>query len=192
MKRKTLKFMACAAVMALTLSVTACGGSDDGAKTADTAKVEDTVNTVEVPEPEEEPEVETETEGEADTKAEEEESTEDETEVEYASLEEMFDDPEIKEAFDSMFSVLEGSGISVSIDVIGNDFGVTLKIEDSSLLEGTSADDFAASLDAQEEQYAPYAAQFDELLGEAGTCSVTVRYTDPDDNVLAEKTFKAN
>lgn len=190
MKRKTLKFMACAMVMALTLSVTACGGSNDGAKTADTTEVEDTAN---VPEPEAEPkdEVEAETEDEVDAEPEE-ESSEDETEVEYESLEEIFADPEIKEAFDSMFSVLEGSGISVSIDVIGNDFGVTLKVEDSSLLEGTSADDFAASLDAQEEQYAAYAAQFDELLEEAGACSVTVRYTDPDDNVLAEKTFKAN
>ena len=190
MKRKTLKFMACAAVMALTLSVTACGGSDDGAKTADTAKVEDTVDTEDVSGPEEEPKVETETE--ADTKAEEEESTGDETEVEYASLEEMFDDPEIKEAFDSMFSIFEGSGISLSLDVTGNDFAMTLKVEDSSLIEGATADDFAATLDQQEEQYAAYAAQFDELLGEAGACSVTVRYTDPDDNVLAEKTFKAN
>ena len=189
--------MACAAVMALTLSVTACGGSDDGAKTTDTAKVEDTAGTEDVSGPEDEPEdevkdeAETETEDEADAEPEE-ESSEDEAEVEYSSLEEMFADPEIEEAFDSMFSVLEGSGISVSIDVIGNDFGVTLKVEDSSLLEGTSEEDFEESLDAQEEQYAAYAAQFDELLGEAGTSSVTVRYTDPDDNVLAEKTFKAN
>ena len=190
MKRRTLKFMACAAVMALTLSVTACGGSDDGAKTTDTTKVEDTVDNVDVSEPEDEGEAEPEVE--ADAEGEGEESTEDEAEVEFESLEEIFADPEVKEAFDSMFSVLEGSGISVSIDVIGNDFGVTLKVEDSSLLEGTSADDFVATLDAQEEQYAAYAAQFDELLEEAGACSVTVRYTDPDDNVLAEKTFKAN
>ena len=38
MKRKTLKFFACAAIMAMTLSVTACGGSDkdDPCKYSDT------------------------------------------------------------------------------------------------------------------------------------------------------------
>ena len=39
MKRRTLKLVACAAITALTLSVTACGGDD--AKTADTAAVEE-------------------------------------------------------------------------------------------------------------------------------------------------------
>ena len=41
MKRKSLKFFACAALMAMTLSVAGCGGSDDKAKTAETgAKTE--------------------------------------------------------------------------------------------------------------------------------------------------------
>ncbi len=36
MKRKSLKFIACAAIMAMTLSVTACGGSDEAAPAAET------------------------------------------------------------------------------------------------------------------------------------------------------------
>ena len=36
------------------------------------------------------------------------------------------------------------------------------------------------------------AASFDEAVGgAAGTCTFAVRYTDPDDKVLAEKEFKA-
>ena len=36
MKRKSLKLIACAAIMAMTLSVTACGGSDETAPAAET------------------------------------------------------------------------------------------------------------------------------------------------------------
>ena len=36
MKRRSLKFIACAAIMAMSLSVTACGGSDDAAPAAET------------------------------------------------------------------------------------------------------------------------------------------------------------
>ena len=42
MKRKTLKMIACAAIMALTLSVTACGGDD--AKTAESNDTETTAD----------------------------------------------------------------------------------------------------------------------------------------------------
>ena len=32
---------------------------------------------------------------------------------------------------------------------------------------------------------------FDEAVGQSGACTVAVRYTDPDDKVLAEREFKA-
>lgn len=41
MKRRTLKSIACATIMALTLSVTACGGSDDTAPAAETESTDD-------------------------------------------------------------------------------------------------------------------------------------------------------
>lgn len=40
MKRRTVKTLFCAALMALTLSMTACGGSDDAAASADAATEE--------------------------------------------------------------------------------------------------------------------------------------------------------
>ena len=45
MKRKSLKFIACAAIMAMSLSVTACGGSDDAAPAAETEAADDAAET---------------------------------------------------------------------------------------------------------------------------------------------------
>ena len=70
MKRKSLKLIACAAVMAMTLSVTACGGSDDAAPAAETeAEAEDTTEAEAEPEAEEAPEAEAETEDTAEAAA---------------------------------------------------------------------------------------------------------------------------
>ena len=63
MKRKSLKFIACAAIMAMTLSVTACGGSDD---TAPAAETEETTGTEAEPEADVDAEAEPEAEPEAD------------------------------------------------------------------------------------------------------------------------------
>ena len=62
MKRRAVKAILCAALMALTLSMTACGGSDDAAKGADTAAEEE----AEAPAPEEEKEEEAAEEPEAE------------------------------------------------------------------------------------------------------------------------------
>ena len=40
MKRRTVKALVCATLMAMSLSMTACGGSDDAAKGADAATEE--------------------------------------------------------------------------------------------------------------------------------------------------------
>lgn len=45
MKRRSLKFIACAAIMAMSLSVTACGGSDDAAPAAETEAADDAAET---------------------------------------------------------------------------------------------------------------------------------------------------
>lgn len=197
MKRRTLKFIACAAMMALTLSVTACGSSDDGIRPA-TPSVTGTRGTTDVTKSETEdvtePETEDVTEPEVEDVAEPE--VEDEADAgdedSYETLEEIFADPEIKDAFDEIFSVLEGSGLSLSLEVIDNNFIMTLKVEDSSLLGDGVEEALMATLEQQEDQYKAYAAQFDELLGEAGATTVTVRYTGPDDGVLAEQSYKAD
>ena len=49
-----------------------------------------------------------------------------------------------------------------------------------------------AALDAQEDTFKAQVKQFDDVIGQDGACTVVMRYTDPDDNVLAEKAFTAN
>lgn len=190
MKRKTLKLVACAAITALTLSVTACGGDD--AKTADTTEVEETVE----PEAEAEPEVEAEAENDVEDAEAEVEEAEDEVESastgEYTTLEDYYNDPTVKSALDSMFASIAEEGMSADLEVKGNEFTVIIKIEDSSMIVDGLGEALDAALDAQADTFKEQVKQFDEVVEQEGACTVIMRYTDPDDNVLAEKAFTAN
>ncbi len=192
MKRRTLKLVACATITALTLSVTACGGDD--AKTADTAAVEETAEDT-APEAEAEPEVEAEPEAEAEpeVEAEPEAETEDTADSssagEYTTLEDYYNDPSVKPVLDSMFESIAEEGMSASLEVKGNEFTVIIKIEDSSMVVEGLAEALDAALEAQADTFKEQVKEFDE---QEGACTVIMRYTDPDDNVLAEKAFTAN
>lgn len=181
MKMRTVKTIACAAIMALALSATACG-SDDAGKTADNETVVNTEDTAQDAEPEA-PADDAETEPEADAAADGAEG--------YATLEEYYNDPSVKSALDAAFESLGQEGMTLSIDVKGNVFTLTCKFEDSSLVVDGVADALAQGLEASASQFETQAASFDEAIGQSGACTVAVRYTDPDDNVLAEKEFKA-
>ncbi len=195
MKRRTLKLVACAAITALTLSVTACGGDD--AKTADTAAVEETAEDT-APEAEAEPEVEAEPEAEAEpeVEAEPEAETEDTADSssagEYTTLEDYYNDPSVKPVLDSMFESIAEEGMSASLEVKGNEFTVIIKIEDSSMVVEGLAEALDAALEGQADTFKDQVKQFDEVVEQEGACTVIMRYTDPDDNVLAEKAFTAN
>ena len=191
MKRRTLKLIACAAITALTLSVTACGGSDDAAA-ADTTGVEDTVET----EDEAEPEVEEEAANDVADAEEDVADAEDEVESastgEYTTLEDYYNDPTVQAALDSMFASIAEDGMSADLEVKGNEFTVIIKIEDSSMIVDGLAEALDAALEAQADTFKEQVKQFDEVVEEEGACTVIMRYTDPDDNVLAEKAFTAN
>lgn len=155
MKRKTLKLVACAAIMALTLSMTACGGDDaaatTGTETTDTASVDG-----------------------------------------YTTLEDYYNDPTVKAALDGMFSSMAGDGMEAACEVKGNEFTVIIKITDSSMIVDGMGEALAAALDAQEDTFKEQVKQFDDVIEQEGASTVIMRYTDPDDNVLAEKAFTAN
>lgn len=196
MKRKTLKLVACAAAMSLTLSVTACGGSDNSS--ANTAGASETANV----EKEEaaKPEAEVEAEVKVEVETAEEAAKEAEAEVEeaadasedYQTLEDYFNDPSLKSIYDSMIEAMSEDDLAISYEVSGNDFIMIFQITDSSLIVDGLAEGLAAALDEQADQFKEQAAEFDEALGEEGACTVTVRYTDPDGGVLAEQTFSAD
>ena len=183
MKRRTLKLVACATITALTLSVTACGGDD--AKTADTAAVEETAEDT-APEAGAEPEVE------AEPEAETEDTADSSSAGEYTTLEDYYNDPSVKPVLDSMFESIAEEGMSASLEVKGNEFTVIIKIEDSSMVVEGLAEALDAALEAQADTFKEQVKEFDEVVEQEGACTVIMRYTDPDDNVLAEKAFTAN
>ena len=200
MKRRTLKFAACAAIMALTLSVTACG-KDDAAETTGTTATEDVAET----ETEDDVDVETDVEDDTETEAPEEDDADVEAEADveddadadadagdYTTLEDYYNDPAVQDALKSAFAALADEGMTADCDVKGNEFTVIIKIEDSSMIVDGLAEALDAALDAQGDTFKAQVKQFDDVIGQDGACTVVMRYTDPDDNVLAEKSFTAN
>ena len=201
MKRKSLKFIACAAIMAMTLSVTACGGSDD---TAPAAETEETTGTEAEPEAdvdaEAEPEadVDTEAEPEADVDTEAEAEPEEDAEAEDDSaaadgqtLEDIFNDPATKSQYESVFEAMGQEGMEVSVEATGNELAVIIKITDSSMVVDGMGETLESALDQQAATFEEQVKQFDEAVGTPGACTVTMRYLDPDGNVLTEKSFTA-
>ena len=197
MKLRAVKVIACAAVMALALSATACG-SKEADKTEDNAAVE---NTEDAAAPEDA--ADTEPEAPADTEAEPEapaDNTGDDASADnaaasgdavYSTQEEYYNDPAVKSILDSAFESLKQEGMTLSIEVKGNVFSMTCKFEDSSMIVDGIAEALEQGLDASASQFETQAAEFDEAVGQSGACTVAVRYTDPDDKVLAEREFKA-
>ncbi len=196
MKRKTLKMIACAAIMALTLSVTACGGDD--AKTAESNDTETTADAAA-------DDTEAATDDAADDAEAATDDTADDTEAatddaaddtgaagDFQTLEDYYNDPTVKSALDAMFASVAEEGMSADLEVKGNEFTVIIKIEDSSMVVDGIAEALSAALDSQEETFKSQVKQFDDVIGQEGACTVIMRYTDPDDNVLAEKAFTAN
>lgn len=190
MKRRSLKFIACAAIMAMTLSVTACGGSDNEAPAAETEEAADTAAEAETEtEAEAEPEAETETEAEAEPEAEAE--TEGDTAAAGDTLESILNDPAAKAQYETAFDAMAQDGMSVGLETKGNEMTVIIKIEDSSMVVDGMGEAIEAQLDQQASVFEAMAGQLDEAIGGTGECTVIMRYLDPDDNVLAEKSFKA-
>lgn len=189
MKNRTLKTILCAGIMALALSATACG-SDDAAKTEESAGVENAEDAD--AEKEAEPEAPAQDETKDEAKAETETDTADNGGTEgYSTLEEYYNDPSVKSALDAAFGSLAQEGMSLSIDVKGNVFTMVCKFEDSSVIVDGISDLLEQGLDANEATFQSQVAAFDETIGQSGACTVVVRYTDPDDNVLVEREYKA-
>lgn len=196
MKRKTLRFFACAAIMTMALSVTACGGSDKEDKSAGT---EEAGNEADATGAADDTEVDATdaADGSADdTKADATDAADgsaDNTEADTngTTLEELFKDPAAKESFDSMTQAMASDGMSASVSAVGNEMIVEVKIEDSSVITDGIGETLAAAVDAQAETFKAQVKTLDTAIGQEGACTFTVRYLDPDGNVLAEKSFKA-
>lgn len=198
MKRKSLKFIACAAVMALMLSVTACGGSNDGASssTSDSATVEDTADTEDVTDDAGAADEANVSDAADEADAADEVNAADDTdagdEEYFETLEEAFAYPEVKAAMDEQLGSMDMEGMEFSYEVTGNDFIVTYKILETTI---DDPDDFAEQMEPVMDQletiFSAVAETFDEAIGKEGATSVVVRYLDADDTLLIERSYKA-
>lgn len=168
MKRRTLKLIVCAAITALTLSVTACGGSDD-ANTADTTEVEETVET-------EEETVET-----------EEVSSGQKTLEEYLK-----EDPATEKELEEQAKAQGNDQMDMTIEVKGNELFCVATFKDSVELPDDVAETLEESMGEVEPVFSALAGVLDEAIGaEKGTVSYGVRYCASDGSVLAEASFTA-
>ena len=135
MKMRTVKALACDAVMALALSATACG-SKEADKAEDNATVENTDSEdqaadnadaeadnadAEAPADTETDNADADAEAPADTEA---DASADGTAL-YSTLEEYYNDPAVKSVLDSAFESMGQDGMSLSIEVKGNVFSLT-------------------------------------------------------------------
>ncbi len=192
MKRKTLKFLACAAIMAMTLSVTACGGSDKEDKTAGTETTAgDEAGAADNTETDAADDTADAADDTADAADDTADAADDTADASGTTLEELVNDPTAKATFDSLAESMASEGMSASISAVGNELTIEVKIEDSSMVVDGMGETLEAALDTQAEAFKTQAKTLDTAVGQEGACTFTVRYLDPDGNVLAEKSFKA-
>lgn len=179
MKRRTVKVLVCATLMAISLSATACGGSDDAAKSTDAATEEAAPVEEEAPEAEEEA-----------ASSEEEAPAEEEASSDGATLEDYLKgDAEAEKELEEQAKSMGSDEMDMAIEVNGNDlvYVATLKeaIEDGDALADTVNEQVGPTFSA-------LAGMMDEVIGaEKGTVSFGIRYCNPDGSVLAETSFRA-
>ena len=200
MKRRSLKFIACAAIMAMSLSVTACGGSDDAAPAAETEAADDAAET-ETPADDatgdDAAEAETETEAEDEAEPETEETEDEGADTAAATgetVESLLNDPAVKAQYEEKFAEYEEQGMTVSVSAKGNELMMSLTFKDASQVTDEVGEQLQAALDddAMASVFSGLAGALDSSVGgEAGTCTYSVSYLDPDGNVLAEKSYTA-
>ncbi len=136
MKKRTVKSIVCAALMAMALSVTACGSN----KT-----LEDYMNSA--------PE-------------------------------------EMKELEDQM-AAASTDGMSISVDVKGNEFTYVYTFEDAAMLTDEVRENISSGLEASASLFEMMAQQLDEAIEQKNAVTLTVKYVDPDGNVIGEQSYKA-
>lgn len=175
MKRKTVKTVLCATLLTIAMSVTACGSSNDGAKSTDTA-VEETSTKEKAPEAPAE-----------DKAADKEESSGQQTLEEYLSA-----DPTAEQQLNEQAAALGNDQMDMDIEVKGNDITCIATFKDSVELSDDAAEQLSASLDSLEAAFSALAGMLDDSIGaEKGTVSYGVRYCASDGTVLAEASFRA-
>ena len=175
MKRKTVKTVLCATLLTIAMSVTACGSSNDGAKSTDTAVAETSTE-------EKAPEAPAE-----DKAADKEESSGQKTLEEY-----LFEDPTAEQQLKEQATAQGNDQMDMDIEVKGNDFILIATFKDSVELSDDVSEQLNAGMDTVASTFSALAGMLDDAIGaEKGTVSYGIKYCAPDGTVLAEASFRA-
>lgn len=178
MKKKALKSVVLTAVMVMALSMSACGSKEADAP-ADANEVEETAGTEDESQVEAEPEVEPEAEQEADVEAGD------------MTVEDYYNDPEVKAEFEEQIAAAAGQGMSINIEAKGNEFKMIYQYDPDFVLADDAADQLEAALESNAAVFEAQAQVFDTAIGQEGACTVSVQYLDAEGNLIAEKSYKA-
>ena len=175
MKRKTVKTVICATLMAIAMSVTACGSSDDGAKNTDTAVAE------------------TSTEEKTPEAPAEDKATDKEESSGQKTLEEfLFEDPTMEQQLKEQAAAQGNDQMDMEVEVKGNDFIIIATFKDSVELSDDVSEQLNAGMDSVGSVFSTLAGALDDAIGaEKGTVSYGIKYCAPDGTVLAEASFRA-
>lgn len=104
----------------------------------------------------------------------------------------MTSSPEVKKEMEDQIANSSIDGISISYEVKANEFTATFAFEDESLLTDEVRENVSStSLEAAADSFGALAGQLDDMIEQKGACTFTIKYVDPDGNVLGEKSFKA-
>ena len=175
MKRKTVKTVLCATLLTIAMSVTACGSSNDGSKSTDTAVAETSTE-------EKAPEAPAE-----DKAADKEESSAQKTLEEY-----LFEDPTAEQQLKEQATAQGNDQMDMDIEVKGNDFILIATFKDSVELSDDVSEQLNARMDSVASTFSALAGMLDDAIGaEKGTVSYGIKYCAPDGTVLAEASFRA-
>ncbi len=177
MKRKTVKTILCAALLTIAMSATACGGSDDAAKSADTA--------AETPVEEEAP-------AEEEAPVEEEAPAEEESSDQKTLEEYMFEDPTAEQQLKEQAAAQGNDQMDMDIEVKGNSVVCVATFKDSVELPDDISEQLSDGMDSLGSAFSAIAGMLDDAIGaEKGTVSYGIRYCAPDGTVLVEASFTA-
>lgn len=102
-------------------------------------------------------------------------------------LEDYYNIPEGKAVIEGDFADLAGEGMSLSFLVVLDEIIVTVKYDDADLLTEGIEETLAQQLDAMNDRFWRWTVTYDEYI--TWRCILTVRYIDPDGNVLAEQHY---
>lgn len=108
----------------------------------------------------------------------------------YSTLEEYLNDPEVKAELDAQVAANPMEGYELRISAKGNELTMEVKCTENREMKGMGAI-LEEQLEKDEDNYKEAVAHIDEGIGQSGACTLVIRFLDFYENVLVEKTFKA-